>query len=269
MSARDDLDEAVTRGRIGMILAMEGVEPLGYSPELIEIFWLLGVRMVAITWNRQNPFADVAAESATSGLTALGRTLLDLMLARGIVLDLAHSSQRTFFDVLERAAGCPTLVSHACCRTLLDTPRNLSHEQMRALAEVDGLLGVMAIPLGVDTTNPTIDRVVDHIDHAVSVMGVNKVALGGDFMTQLVDSGVEPPFPAGAFLPPGMSMGTPNTGLAGPQDYPALIEALTRRGYSRDDVSAIAGGNLIRFLQAALPATTVRAGLTPSGAGAA
>jgi len=89
--------------------------------------------------------------------------LVDRLIDLGMVIDLAHASQRTFFQVLERASDAPVMVSHACCRAVYDTPRNLSDEQLRALADHDGVLAVMAVPLTVDQRAPSLERVVDLI----------------------------------------------------------------------------------------------------------
>src|SRR5690348_1362706 len=86
--SRADLDEAERGPRIGLVLSMEGAEPLGYDPMLIDVFHDLGVRMVSLTWNRRNPFADGAAEPAHGGLSNLGRSLVDRLVELGLVIDL-------------------------------------------------------------------------------------------------------------------------------------------------------------------------------------
>src|SRR5262249_15516312 len=128
--------------RIGLILSLEGVEPLGSSPELVEVFWELGVRMVGLTWQHRNAFADGNAEPAHGGFSNLGMDLIDRLVELGAIIDLAHASERTFWDALERSGNAPVLVSHSCCRALRDTSRNVSDEQMKALADRGGLLGV-------------------------------------------------------------------------------------------------------------------------------
>ena len=251
-----DLETVLADGRLGLLLAMEGAEPLGYDPTLIDLFWLLGVRMLALTWNRRNPFADGLGEATDGGLSALGCELVDRAVQRGMILDLAHASQKTFFQVLERAPGAPVVVSHACCRAVYDTPRNLSDEQLRALGAHDGVLAVMAVPLAVDQEAPSLERVVDHIDHAVDVMGIEHVGLGADFMAQIVACGAEPAYQPSSLMPDGMSCGAAVPGLVGPADYPALVEALQSRGYAADALSAILGGNLLRVVARALPRAT-------------
>lgn len=236
---REELD--TLDGRIGLLLSLEGCEPLGADPELFEVFWELGVRMVSLTWNRRNAFADGAGEPAHGGLSSRGRELVARLVELGAILDLAHASERTFRDVLEAAPDAPVLVSHACCRALVDTPRNVGDDQLRALAERDGVLCLMALPLVVAPERPTIERLVDHVEHAVEVMGTEHVGLGGDFMHQLA-------------LAVGFSENAaPIEGLAGPEDYPALVAALRARGFDGDELEAILSGNLLRLLRRGLP----------------
>jgi membrane dipeptidase len=243
---RRDLDEL--DGRLGLVLSMEGCEPLGSDPEAIEVFWELGVRMVGLTWNRRNAFADGLAEPSGGGLSRLGEELVDRMVGLGIAIDLAHASPKTFEDVLARAGNAPVLVSHAACRAVHEVERNLSDEQLRAIADRDGVLGMMMLPLVIGEPS-TLDRVIDHIDHAVGVMGVEHVCLGGDFVRQM-HRAVGPGRPD-PLLPPG-ELDRAVEGLAGPEDYRALVDALRRRGYDGEPLEAILSGNLRKLLRRAL-----------------
>jgi membrane dipeptidase len=251
---RNDLDTLEAGDRIGLMLAMEGVEALGYSPELADALWELGVRMVSLTWNRRNAFADGLGEPGAGGLSVLGRELVARLVSLGVILDLVHASERTFQEVLDLSGRAPVVVSHACCRALCDTPRNLSDAQLRSLAERGGVLGLMALPLVVDPEDWSIDRLLDHLDHAINVMGIGHVGLGGDFIRQVARSGaIRVPTPAQALLPPGMTVESAIEGLAGPEDYPNLIDALERRGYDDGELEAIVGGNFMRLFREALP----------------
>jgi membrane dipeptidase len=237
--------------RIGLMLAVEGAEPWEAHDELADDFWALGARMAGLTWNYRNVFADGCAEPAQGGLSVRGRRLVERLAGLGMILDLAHSSEQTFADVLETAPDTPVLVSHAACRALLDIPRNLHDAQLEAIAARGGVLGIMILPFVVDPSTPTIDRVIDHVDHAVSVMGAEHVALGGDFFRQIALAGGEiPPFPAADGPPPDDAI----EDLAGPEQYPALVAALEGRGYGGDRLAGILGGNLRAFLQRSLPA---------------
>ncbi len=249
---RGDLDVVERGERIGLMLSLEGAEPLGYDPAMADVMWELGVRMMSLTWNRRNPFADGAAESGAGGLSALGRQLVDRCVELGMILDLAHASEQTYRDVLDRSKDAPVVVSHTACRAVHDHPRNLSDDALRALADRGGILGIMVLPLVVDSAQPTLDRVIDHIDHAVELMGIEHVGLGPDFIRQLVRAlnWVEPP---DALLPEGMKTDAAIDDLAGPEDFPNLVAALRRRGYEDDRLRAVLGENFMRLFRRALP----------------
>lgn len=250
---RDDL-LALDEGRqLGLMLSMEGAEPFGYDPETADIFWELGVRMFALTWNRRNAFADGLAEPTGGGLSRLGAALVDRLSERGGILDLAHASERTFFDVLERTDG-PLVISHASCRAVLETPRNVSDDQLRAVAERGGVVGLMALPLVVDPDEPTIERFIDHVDHAVETIGIDHVGLGADFIRQ-VSRSLAVRTPPDALLPPGMELDAAIEDLAGPEDYPNLVEALGARGYEGERLDALLRRNFLRLFHETLPAS--------------
>jgi membrane dipeptidase len=244
---RDDLDG----DGIGLMLSLEGVEPLGSDPGLLDAFVRLGVRMIGLTWNRRNTFADGAGEPG--GLSLLGRDFVSRFAEAGVVLDLAHASERTFADALEHAPDAQVVVSHAGCRAVCDTPRNVSDEQLRALTERGGVLGVMALPSVIDPAEPTLERYLDHVDHAVETMGIDHVGLGGDFIRQLLASGAARiSGRERSFAPPGIELGRGMDELHGPEQYPDLVAGLTRRGYTGDRLDAILHGNFLRVFRRAL-----------------
>jgi membrane dipeptidase len=246
-----DLDDVEAGRRIGLVLSLEGVEPFGVETWPADVFHELGVRMAGLTWNRRNAFADGAAEEGGS-LSRLGRELVDRLVELGVVLDLAHSSAGAFAEILERANGAPLLYSHGGCRTVHDTQRNLDDGQLRALADAGGLFGLMLHPLAIDPVQRTIDRVVDHIEHAVEVIGADRVCLGGDFTRRLWESLPPPPDTKDGLMPDGLRPGAGIDGLTGPECYPRLVEALGRRGWAQPEVDAVTSGNLLRFLRRAL-----------------
>jgi membrane dipeptidase len=240
----DDLDR-LGDGRIGLLLALEGAGCLGMEPELIDVFDQLGVRMASLTWNSANAFAGGCGTGR--GLRPLGAALVDRMVALGMIVDLAHASEPTFWDVLARVPEHPVLVSHAACRALYDHPRNLSDAQLRALRDAGGVIGVMPHPLVIDPERADLDRVVDHIDHAVEVAGIAHVGLGGDFLRQIARAldgqGVDTD---------GLPSDAAIEGLEGPEDYPALVAKLRTRGYGDAALRALTSGNLLRLLRRVL-----------------
>jgi membrane dipeptidase len=242
-AVRDRRDLArIGKDELGL-LSIEGVSWFGEDLWPLDLLARLGVRVLSPTWNEQNAFA--AGCDHEGGLTVLGEQLIDRLPALGIVIDLAHASPRTFADVLDRAPHGAAFVSHASCRAVHDHRRNLSDEQLTAIAEHGGLVCLMPHPLVVDPGQPTIDRFIDHIDHAASVAGVDRVGLGGDFLKQIAQA-----TGMGGSAQDGVAVEATLTGLDGPGDYPRLLEALGARGYSPSEVEAIAGGNLFRFLAA-------------------
>ncbi len=241
--------------RLGLMLSMEGVEALHGDPGAFDELWEAGVRMASLTWNYLNPFAG-GIETPEQGLTAAGRELVGGFAERGVILDLAHASEPTYFAALEAAPGAQVVVSHAGCRAVHDHPRNVSDDQLRALAERGGVLGIMALTLTVGQNGASLERYLDHVDHAVELMGIEHAALGSDFIDQVVQAELAAGRPLNAATQEALEVGGGRLAmqeLVGPGDYPALLETLRRRGYDGGQLEAIAHGNLLRVLRAGLP----------------
>lgn len=234
---RDELHDP----RLRLMLSMEGVEALEGDPSAFDDWWARGVRSASLTWNHPNEFAG-GIETPEEGLTDRGRMLVRRFAELGVVLDLAHASEQTWRDVFEEDVSFS--VTHAACRAVLDHPRNLADWQLEALAERGGVLGVLAIRHFVDPEEPTLSRWVDHLDHAVAVMGIEHVGLGADFVDQVVSVGNSPD-------------GKSSLGLEGftrPDEYPGLVAALRTRGYDGKQLDAIMSENWLRVLRETLPA---------------
>jgi membrane dipeptidase len=226
--------------RLRLLLAMEGVEPLAGDAGAFDEWYERGVRSASLTWNHANEFAG-GIDTPTQGLTGRGRALVLRLRALGVVLDLAHASEQTWRDVL--AEEIPFSVTHAGCRAVCDHPCNLADWQLDALAERDGVIGMMAIPFAVDPEAPTLSCWLDHFDHAVAVMGIEHVGLGADFVDQ-----VTPTLEAQA----SKSRFTLD-GFTGPEHFRLLVRALRERGYIGERLTAIMNGNWLRVLQETLP----------------
>ena len=246
-----DLDRVEAGERIGLMLSLEGVECFGVELWPADLFHELGVRMVGLTWNRRNAFADGAAEDG-GGLSRLGRELVDRLVELGVIVDLAHASRGLFAELLERVAGAPLLCSHGGCQSVNDSPRNLDDDQLRALADAGGLFGLMLHPLAIDARERTIDRAIDHLEHAAGLIGVERLCLGGDFTRRLWETMPPPPEPKDGLMPPGLEPGVGIDDLIGPDDYPNLVAGLERRGWTAADIGAVTHGNLLRFLRSSL-----------------
>ncbi len=221
----DDVRGAAARGHIAALMGVEGGHAIENSLEKLDSLYRLGVRYMTLTWNNGNDWAGSSTDPKRhGGLTSFGRQVVERMNQLGMLVDVSHVSDQTFRDVLATSTR-PVIASHSSCRALAHHPRNLSDEQLRAIARNGGVVGGRhAESLDV----PTIDRLVDHIDHAVQVMGIDHVGLGSDF------DGI-------SVLPRPMKDAT---------SLPELIRALEGRGYSDSDVRKILGENFLRVLTA-------------------
>jgi len=125
--------------------------------------------------------------------------------------------------------------------------------QLRALADRKGVLGLMLHPLATDHERRTVARVIDRLEHAAEVIGVDHICLGGDFVARISRELPPIPPPAEGLMPSGLEAGSSIDGLAGPEDYPVLVGALRERGWNAGDIDAVTHKSLLCFLRAALP----------------
>ena len=184
-----DIERVRNAGKVGVLLAFEGAEPLGYDLAALRLFYAVGLRMMSLTWSRRNAFGDGAWENESrGGLTRLGRQAVAEMNRLGIVVDVSHASDRTAWDLLEVATG-PVIASHSNARALREHPRNLPDDLLRAIAQTGGVIGVTAVP-GVHLDQPgTLAAWVDHLEHVVEVAGIDHVGIGADFIERVRELG--------------------------------------------------------------------------------
>ncbi|WLV25287.1 dipeptidase [Aciduricibacillus chroicocephali] len=167
-------------GEIGAMLTLEGADPIGNDLGRLEIFYQLGVRSIGLTWNHANLCADGAGEPRGAGLTAYGRDMIEQMNRRKMLADVSHLSEQAFWDVMS-AAEYP-FASHSNARALCDHPRNLSDDQVIALFEKGGMVHVVFYPEFIQGREEAeIGDLIRHIDHLVSLGGLDKIGFGSDF----------------------------------------------------------------------------------------
>jgi membrane dipeptidase len=177
-----DIQRAKEAGRIGLVLGMEGAEPLGADIQLLRVFYELGLRVLGLTHALRTALADGAFFSARKcgqlgGLTDVGVRFLEEAEILGIVVDVSHLNDPSFWDVIQFARA-PVIASHSNSRALHDHPRNLTDDQIRAVAKGGGVVGVNACSAFVSP--PELGRLVDHIEHIVKVGGIEHAGLGPD-----------------------------------------------------------------------------------------
>lgn len=222
------------------LLAIEGGEALGGSVEILRCFFRLGVRSVGLTWNGRNELADGQMETGSGGgLTRAGIEVVTEMERLGMLIDVSHLSDHGFWHVLEVTTG-PVIASHSNARSQCSHLRNLTDEQIRALAQRGGFIGINLMPDFLrEGGEAQIDDIIRHIDHMASAVGnTAHIGIGSDF------DGVEK-------LPAGIE----HVG-----DLPRIAEALSRRGYSDADVRGIMGENILRVLERVLPESDAMSG---------
>lgn len=243
---RDQVQMAASAGGIvaarkaGMIAALMGIEG-GHAIEdnlrLLRSFYGLGVRYMTLTHSNTNNWADSSGDLERKdvkhhgGLTDFGREVVREMNRLGMIVDVSHVADETFWDVLETSTA-PVFASHSSCRSIAPIARNMTDEMIAAMAQKGG---VIQINFGCQFLTPTRSRratladVVKHINHAVKIAGIDAVGIGSDY------DGV-------SCVP---------EGLDDVSKFPSLTRALLEEGYSEESIRKIYGGNTLRVMRAA------------------
>lgn len=210
------------------ILSIEGGEMLeGKIGRLYEFYEAARIRMIALTWNNENEIGYSAKSGSTEGLKPFGLELLREMDYLGVLADVSHLNEAGFWDIAERAA-LPPIASHSNLKKLCGHCRNLTDEQVKAIIEKKGFIGINFYSCFLrEDGAATLDDVLRHIDGIAELGGIDVLGFGSDF--DGIDEWPE--------------------GLGNPSDFPALLELLLRHGYTQSDVEKIAGLNLWSVLK--------------------
>lgn len=261
-----DVDEARRLGKLGVILACQDAAILDSSTfsvndrnlDNLRFFHTLGLRVLQLTHNDRNAIGDSYREKSDAGLSLLGERLVAEMNAVGMLIDLSHCGDRTTLEAI-RLSKRPSSVTHSGCRALFPTGRNKTDEVIRALAERGGYFGVFSMSVWLtDRDKPSVDDVVDHIDHVVKVGGIDLAGFGSDGPVLADDT------PPEIVLQGHRQFYRRNQGLPGSEREPkhvivpdlntprrmhVLADALKRRGYKVDTVEKVLGGNFLRVFR--------------------
>jgi membrane dipeptidase len=272
----EDIRRAHAQGKIAALIGVEGGHMMGNDLHVLRIFADLGVRYMTLTHFYNDEWADSStAKPEHNGLTDFGKEVVREMNRQGILVDISHVSDKTFYDALA-ISKAPLIASHSSCRALCNHVRDMSDDMIKALAAKGGVIqinyersfidqaykdasekesgNVVAMfdafkkecgdddscitkkmdeqqnRLTAEGKLPHVswERIVDHIDHAVKLVGADHVGLGSDF--------------DGATMPEGMEDAS---------KLPKITEALLRKGYSEADIRKILGGNTLRVMEQA------------------
>jgi len=266
-SARD-IQRIVGQHKIAAVLTVEGGHQIDNDLSVLRMYRRMGILSMTLTHFRDNDWADSSTDKPEhNGLTEFGKQVVREMNSIGMIVDISHVSDKTFYDALEVTTK-PVIASHSSCRSLSDVPRNMTDDMLRALARNGGVVGVNFAAsflnqedadelkktvssenqMQPNVTGAALDQVaakeyfdgkdakVGHatvedaaacIDHVVKVAGIDHVGIGSDF--------------DGISLVP--------RGLEDVSKVPNLTAELLKRGYSEDDIRKIMGGNFLRVIQ--------------------
>ena len=260
-----DILQARKQGKIAALMGMEGGHMINNSLPVLRMYAALGVRYLTLTHSLNTDWADSSGDQPKhNGLTAFGKDVVRELNKLGVMVDVSHVADKTFWDALE-ISKAPIIASHSSCRALSGHPRNMTDEMIKALAAKGGVIQINYLDSYIDNDlylwgqktqaarrelaqkypgrenftkvreelekqfgsapKASWERIVDHIDHAVKLVGADHVGLGSDF--------------DGASMPVGMEDCT---------KLPKITEALLRKGYKEADIRKILGGNTVRLL---------------------
>lgn len=242
-----DAERIVAQDKIAVIVSFEGAEPLGQDLSALRLFHRLGLRMLSFCWMRRTLFGDGTWENDTrGGLSRLGHDAVREMNRLGIIVDVSHASDETTWDTI-RTSTKPIVASHSNARSVRDHPRNLTDDQIRAIADGGGVIGVVAVGRFVAEGAATVADWADHVDYLVNLAGLDHVGIGCDFYQDLHAMGAGQGIPAWY---PNEKPGTYSfSGMTGWQDLPALTEELTRRCFSEAQLTKIFHANFLRVIR--------------------
>ena len=264
-----DVTRVTKTGKIAAVLTIEGGHQIADDLAVLRIYFRLGIRSMTLTHFRNNNWADSSTDKPEhNGLTEFGRGVVHEMNRLGMIVDISHVADKTFYDVLEVTTK-PVIASHSSCRALCDVPRNMTDDMIRALAKSGGVIGINfgagfvsskeaeasrlrfaeRADMEPNLTGRTLDEFAskDYLAH-YSVMKPNQATLEDvvahiDHVVKLVGIdhvGIGSDFDGIERVP---------TGLEDVSKMPSLTAALLKRGYREEEVKKILGGNFLRVMR--------------------
>jgi membrane dipeptidase len=238
----DDVEKAHKHHKIAALMGLEGGHAIEDSPRVLRDYYRLGIRYMTLTHFNTNNWADSSGDINKpdvphhNGLTPLGKDLIREMNRLGMMVDISHTADKTFYDALE-ASQAPLIASHSSCRAVTNVPRNMTDDMLKALAQKGGVVQInincgFISQKSADApkeapVRATLADVVAHIDHARQVAGIDAIGMGTDF------DGIEC---------------TP-AGLDDVSKFPNLTRALLEKGYTPADIKKIYWSNTLRLMR--------------------
>jgi len=225
-----DLDQLITNKKIGFITLMEGADPIEELKDL-KFYFDKGLRILGPAWNNKNKYAS--GHNTDSALSNAGKKLIEEMNNFGITLDLSHLNEKCFWDAIDITNLIP-IATHSNSRTLTDHPRNLYDDQLLAISERGGVIGIVFYNTFLKTgkNTPTLEDIFKHTDYIINLCGEDHVGIGTD-----LDGGKIEEFPKE---------------IRHISNLPLVTKYFLEKGYNEERVKKIMGANFLRVLKSNL-----------------
>ncbi len=218
-----EIEQAKAEGKIGILVGIEGAYSIKSLDDIRDLY-LKGVRLIGLTWNHANLIADGVGVENPKGLTDFGIEALTLMNELGIIVDLSHLAPAGFWDVMKYTKS-PVIASHSNAKALCGHKRNLTDEQLLAIKENGGVVGVCHAPGFLrDDGKATIDDIFEHLLYMRDLIGIDHIGLGTDF-----DGITRTPI-----------------GMEDISKTPLITKGLLERGFSEEEIRKVMGENFKR-----------------------
>lgn len=178
----DEMLEAKANNKFYIFIGLEGLSSIGEDISKIDEFYDFGARHAMLTWNEENALGTGVQGDSYRGLTSLGKQAVKKIIDKGMIMDVSHLNQKSFWDVIN-IADKPIIASHSNARALSDVERNLTDEQLIAIKNVGGLVGINSFNrfVSLDLKNQNIDNLVKHIEYIANKIGTEHLVFGFDF----------------------------------------------------------------------------------------
>lgn len=229
-TTKEDIIRLKAEGKKALFIGVENGYAIGKDINNLKMYYDMGVRYMTLCHTKDNDICDTSSqtENEWGGLSPFGKKVVKEMNKLGMLVDVSHVGISTFNDVIELSTK-PIIASHSSVRELCEHDRNLTDEQLRAIAKNGGVVQVCMVDLFINPDNPkaSLEDAMDHIDYVVDMIGIDHVGIGSDF-----DGG-------GRLI-----------GLEGANDLINITVKLLEREYSEQDIEKIWGGNILRVLAA-------------------
>ncbi len=235
--------QAKTDGKFYIFHGVEGMAAIGDDPAGVDWYYDYGCRHGILTWNEENALAAGAMSGSGKGLTETGRCVIRRMQQLGMMVDVSHLNEAGFYDIMDMTSA-PVIASHSNARALCDVPRNLTDDQLRAIRDCGGVVGLNAFRKFVHTEHrrQTVQQLANHAAYIIDRIGIDHVGCGFDFCEFLEDeNGVLPTERQNPY------------GLADCGQAPNFFACLKQMGMTDRELEQIAYGNFHRVIRQILP----------------